>query len=871
MAWQDDWFKQIQATFRPRQLAVFEASIIGLLSGVAAVFLKQSVGFWGGMRLSLASQYPAWLLLPVIGAIGGALAGLVIDQIAPDAAGSGIPQVKVALAGLPTKLNARLAIAKLLATLVILSSGFPLGRQGPTVQIGAAIAAQFSRWFPTSPEHRRQLIAAGAAAGLAAGFNAPIAGVLFVIEELLQDVSGLTLGTAILASFIGAVVSRSLGGAALLSPNQMVVNPDFELSHIPLFLLLGALLGVLGVVFIQGVVWCHHWVKRWMPRLFVARLAIVGGLAGAVTALLPATFRDSAGLQEISNTGEFTLPLLALLFVVKLGLTLIASSSGGPGGIFAPSLILGSTFGYFFAYGVTALEQLMPVDWGVSLGPNFANTFALTGMAALFSAVTRGPITAIVIVFEITGDFNLILPLMIGAVTSYWVAEGIKSGSIYKYMLALKGIKLQSIAAGATKIADLKASDLMQRQVESMPAETTIEQAKARFNSSHHRGFPVLQAGELIGILTQSDLTRNGLQDGDTGLIRDRMTPNPVTVRPHDSLSQVLYLLNRYQISRLPVVDRHKLVGIITRADIIRAESEQLTGDGLPDLPIAEPSYLVYQTREPAIGVGRLLVPVANPVTAEPLLRMAATIAQAQHYEMECVQIIQLPSYQSPAETPVSMYASRALTDRATQIGQEYGISVHTQIRVAHNIAESILEIIRERHIDLLLMGWNGENPAAGFVFGSVVDTLVQRANCRMLLVKLVAEPAFDRWLVPTAGGPNSRQALRLLPSLVELGEKPQVFLCQVVRTLDTVPKNALQPTVDSLRQRIDMPIATIECQSNDVATAIVSVAGEYDCDVIVIGATRSGMLQQVIQGNIPAAIAQRCEQTVILVREALA
>jgi chloride channel protein, CIC family len=520
---------------------------------------------------------------------------------------------------------------------------------------------------------------------------------------------------------------------------------------------------------------------------------------------------------------------------------------------------------------VTWVEQLMPFSLGAAAGANFTSTFALTGMAALFSAVTRGPITAIVIVFEMTGDFELILPLMIGSVTAYWVGESLQSGSIYKYMLAVKGIKLQAIAPPGSRLANLKAADIMQRRVESLPGTTTIEQAKVIFNRSHHRGFPVTNAGELIGILTQSDLTRNPLLDSATA-IREMMTTHPVTVRPHDSLGQVLYLLNRYQISRLPVVDRHKLVGIITRADIIRAEAEQLTGDEQSDRPPMEPSYVVYQTREPAIGVGRLLVPVANPVTAEPLLRMAATIAQAQHYELECVQIIQIPAHQSPAETPVSMFASRALTDRATQMGQSYGISVHTQIRVGHSVVDSILEIIRERHIDLLVMGWSGGN-SPGFVFGSVVDTLVQRANCRLMLVKLAGvDRGFERWLVPTAGGPNSRQALRLLPSLLGLGQAPMIYLCSIVRTIAAEPAaiKTLSQASELLQQRVEAPIVTITHQGTNIAAAIEDLARVHECDVIVLGATQAGMLQQVMQGNIPETIARRCGCTVILVREAI-
>ncbi|MCG8365544.1 MAG: chloride channel protein, partial [Pseudanabaenales cyanobacterium] len=205
--------KRFRRFLSHKRVAIGEACIIGLVSGLTAVFLKQGVGWLVDWRAS--QPLPTWLLLPGIGLLGGWLAGWLLERLAPEASGSGIPQVKAVLRSVSIPLNLRVAIVKLLSTTLALGSGLSLGRQGPTVQIGAALAAQLSRWVPTSPEYRKQLIAAGAAAGLAAGFNAPIAGVLFVVEELLQDFSGLALGTAILASFIGAVVSRVLGGQGL--------------------------------------------------------------------------------------------------------------------------------------------------------------------------------------------------------------------------------------------------------------------------------------------------------------------------------------------------------------------------------------------------------------------------------------------------------------------------------------------------------------------------------------------------------------------------------------------------------------------------------------------------------------------------------
>jgi chloride channel protein, CIC family len=862
LTWQNTGFKRLQSLVRPRQLAVLEACLIGLVSGFAAVLLKQGASWLGLLRFNWSSQAPAWVVLPMVGAIGGWLSGWLIQRFAPDATGSGIPQVKMALVDLPTQLDGRMALIKLGSTLLSLGSGLSLGRQGPTVQIGAAIAAQLSQWFPTSPEHRRQLIAAGAAAGLAAGFNAPIAGVLFVVEELLQDVSGLTLGTAILASFIGAVVSRLLGGNVMLL-DLMDILPRFELSHIPLFLLVGAIAGILGDGFIRGLLLSQRWQNR-LKLSLAGRVGAIGLVSGLIVAVLPKVLYDSATLQENwqhTDLGWFT---LALIFLVKFGLTTLAFGSGAPGGLFAPSLVLGSTLGYLIANGIEIIQTGLNIHL-IQTGPSFAITLALGGMAAFFSAVTRGPITAIIIVFEMTGNFELILPLMISTVTAYWVGESIASGSIYKYVLANKGIRLNQTITAESKLANLKAADLMYRSVETLPSELSIEEATQAFALSHHRGFPVVKNGELIGIITQSDLMQASLT---TLTIDDLMTRHPVSVKPHDPLSQVLYLLSRYKISRLPVVDRQKLVGIITRTDIIRAESEQLTGAREQAIAQQDPSYVVYQTRDPEIGLGRLLVPIANPLTAPALLKIACAIARDRHYELECVQVIVIPRHQSPAETPVSTIGPRQLMTTVTQIAQAEDIAIHTQIRVAHDVAGAILETIAERHIDLLVMGWFGG-------FGAVVDTLMRQADCRVALVKLaetkLATPAFDRWLFPVSSGANSRYALKLLPTLLSLSDRPDVFLCTTTNE-DTSEERDLDRTTKILKQRITAPITTIVMphQNESIADTIVGLSIEHDCDVIILGATRAGLLQQVIQGNIPATIARQSPCTVILVRTGL-
>jgi chloride channel protein, CIC family len=881
---------QFRRLLRPKQVAIYEACLIGLISGLAAVLLKQSVEWLGDWRLEISSQaIPDWLVLPIVGLVGGVLSGWLVERFAPEAGGSGIPQVKAALGYVPIPLDARVAFVKLISTTLSLGSGLALGRQGPTVQIGAAIASQLSHWLPTSPEYRRQLLAAGAAAGLAAAFNAPIAGVLFVVEELLQDVSGLTLGTAILASFVGAVISRWLGGRTLntyLSASGYGIS--FSVQEIPLFMLLGALAGLFGALFCRGLFLSLRFNRQVLKVGLPWRIGLAGMVSGLILGLLPVNLHDNTSGHGfgISDMGW---RVTAVIFVAKFILTLISFGSGAPGGLFAPSLILGSALGYLVSYGAQGLQGVSSSQFGTEAILISPTTYALAGMGAFFSAVTRGPITAIVIVFEMTMDFNLVLPLMIGSVVAYLVAETLFRGSIYKRILEWNGIQIEPQAPADKRLAGLTASDIMQRRVETLASSMSLDEAAQAFSRSHHRGFPVVDDGKLVGIVTQTDLTQIAARHLSGAMpLSEIMTPQPVAVSPEDSLSQVLYLLNRYKISRLPVTEGRKLIGIITRADIIRAESDQLGGDVSQAGPQPEPSYGIYQTRAPALGRGRLLVPLANPQTADALLQMAAAIARDRHYELECLQVIILPRNQSPAETSVRTTKSRRLLRQAEALGRQWQIPVHTQIRLAHDVAQAILETIKERHIDIVLMGWKGNTTTPGRIFGSAMDTIIRQASCEVILVKLGDEEQptspltvnrepltpslhFDRWLVPIAGGPNAQEAVKLLPGLTALSEYPEIWLCQVFQpSKPEADKTLLQQDVNFLNRHLSTPAIAIPIYAEAVEETIVNLAERKHCDVIILGASREGMLQQAIKGNLPEAIARNSRCTVILVRGAI-
>jgi chloride channel protein, CIC family len=883
-----------QLLLRPKRLAIFEACLIGLISGLAGVSLKLGVGWLGSWRVATSTVIPAFILLPSVGLLGGLLTGFLVERWAPETAGSGIPHVKAALAGVNLSLNLRVAVVKLLTTILAVGSGLTLGRQGPTVQIGASLASWIGHLMPTSPDYRRQLIACGAAAGLAAGFNAPIAGVLFVVEELLHDVSGLTLGTAIIASFIGAVVSQLLGGDSL-GLNLREYPTSFSAREIPFYVLLGILAGLLGALFSKGVIASLQFNRKKLKLALPLRVALAGLICGLVIASLPESFRDNTGLREFLLTGEATGKTSLIAFVAHFLLTIISAASGAPGGLFAPSLIMGSALGH--------IVGILQVYW---LGVGLPVTYALAGMGAFFCAVSRTPITAVVIVFEITTDFKLVLPLMICSVVAYLVAEKVDSGSLYDRLLEFNGIQLTKDKPAVDALSDLYAANVMQRQVETLSSLLTFDEVMQAFSRSTHRGFPVVEAGKLVGIISQTDLAnaKNRNFSGNS-LLKEFMTPQPITVKTNDTLSEVLYRLTQYNLSRLPVTEGRHLVGIITRSDIIRVESDRLTG-GITQGPHPEPSYVVYQTRAPQVGNGRLLVPLSNPYTAPALLRLAAIIARDRNYELECLQIMLVPRNSSPSETAVRTTKSRRLLQMADRLARHWNVPLHTQIRVAHDVPSAILETIRERHIDLILMGWQGEISTTGRIFGDVVDTVIREAECEVILVKWSEKllqkgkkgdwnskfktegiPAphsnieseelglhtlmgLQRWLVPIRGSYKQAAALRLLPAFVAASEVPEIRLCQVYQP--SVPKpdrHELKQAAEFLKRQVSCEVVATSVCAKSVSDALIDLAQNDQCDAIVLGASREGMLRQVIQGNIPEAVARGCECTIILVRSA--
>ncbi|HHP7232186.1 MAG TPA: chloride channel protein [Xenococcaceae cyanobacterium] len=851
--------------------ALLEACLIGLFSAFAALLLKEGIGWLGGWRIRVAYLYGSHVALPIVGLALGFLAGWLIELLAPAAAGGGIPQVKAVLARYPIMLNLRVAIVKTLGTILILGAGLTLGRRGPTVHIGAALAAQLSRWLPNSPTNRRQMIAAGAAAGLAAGFNTPIAGVLFVIEELMRDISGLTLEIAIIASFTGAVVSRLFDSADLNLPEILATdshNTNFTLLEIAFCVLLGICAGLLGGLFNRSIIAAVSWSRR-VPLAMPWRIGMAGLLSGTIIAYLPDFFRDNTGLREFLVAGELDWQTTAIAFVAHFCLTILAYGAGAPGGLFAPALVLGSALGYL----VGTVELFL-------FGYEYSYLFALAGMGAFFTAVVRVPVTAIVIVFEITANFDVVLPLMISSAIAYIVAESFFPGSLYEHLLEVSGIELTEETVTHDFLSQLTANDVMQSRVESLPSNLTIDEVVKAMSRSHHRGFPVVEAGKLVGIVTQSDIASASQKQRQVQL-RDIMTPQPITINPTASLTDVLYLLNRYQLSRLPVVESNKLIGIITRSDIIKAEAKRLTGDRETTVK-REPSYVIYQTRSPATGRGRILLPISNPHHATSLMTLAVAIARYQKYEIQCLQVINVPKYIYPSQAKPDVTASRQLMHRLERWGRKQNIPLHTQVRIANDTAEAILETIAQEHINFLVMGWKGQTSSAERIFGNVVDTIIAQASCELMLVKLGTAPnsfpqnlaGKGKWLIPTAGGSNIQRAMKFLPALANLytlPDYPQIELCQIYNaSRHKFNSDQLKITANAIADKLNRPVFPFPIRGNSVPNAVFRLNYQQKYDLIIIGASSEGLLQNAVRGNIPEAIARKTDTTVIIVRRPL-
>lgn len=409
------------------------AALVGLGAGAAAVAFQWALSGAEAARGALAAHLrPAgpigWVFLPVLCGLSAGLSGWLTGRFCPEAAGSGIPHVKGVLMHVRTIGWKRVLPVKFVGGVLAIGAGLSLGREGPTVQMGAAVGKAVADWLRLPRRSRGQLVAAGAGAGLAAAFNAPLAGFIFTLEELQREFSPLTYGTALIAAVVADIVTRGLLGQE--ASFHVRGYPMPSLLALPLFALLGGVAGLVGVLFNQSLLWTLRRTNGFtrLPRW--GRAALVGLLAGVAVWLLPQATGGGHATAEALLSARYAAPaffaFLALLLVAKFGLTVLSYAAGVPGGIFAPLLVLGAVLG------------LMTGQAGSLAFPALADTpaaFAVVGMAATFAAIVRAPLTGVVLILEMTNNYEQLFPLLVACMLAFIVAERFHNRPIYEALL----------------------------------------------------------------------------------------------------------------------------------------------------------------------------------------------------------------------------------------------------------------------------------------------------------------------------------------------------------------------------------------------------------------------------------------------------
>ncbi|GBC82631.1 H(+)/Cl(-) exchange transporter ClcA [bacterium HR10] len=557
--------------------------LIGAVCGWAAVAFhlaldvaeRQLIG--RAMGWSLGSRVLGLLLIPTA---GGLLAGALL-RFVEEARGSGIPQVKAAYHLNYGRIPFKVVLAKMGLGTLCIGSGLSLGREGPTVQICAGIASLFGRLAAVSRRTLMSLVPVGSAAGLAAAFNTPIAAVTFTLEEIVGDLSHRSIGAIVVASVIAAVIEHwILGSQSLFSVPPYAFNGAREL---PFYAMLGALAAGLSVLFTTSLLRLRQWFLRWdIPRW------VKPGVGGCVVGLIGLVALEAWGARGVFGIGydtlsralrgEIAFKLALVLLVAKLVATVVSYSSGAAGGIFAPILFIGGMLGSLVG---TLAAYVLHTDVTRAAG-----AFALVGMGAVFAGAVRAPITSVLIIFEMTNTYSIILPLMIANAISYSIASRLSPTPVYEALLLQDGVHLPHRAPPHV-LGRMTVASAMTRDVVTLPDALTVEAAYERALHYGHHAYPVVDMqNRLVGIITVNDLRREVGRGNGGKLLGEVAVKRVVHTHPDHTLEHALLKLGRWDISQLPVVSRlddRRIVGILTLGDIARARArwaeEQSPGD----------------------------------------------------------------------------------------------------------------------------------------------------------------------------------------------------------------------------------------------------------------------------------------------------
>jgi CIC family chloride channel protein len=542
---------------REDQVFLILALVIGALTGLAVVgfiVLTERTG----MRLYPVGGAP-WrrLVFPVAGSLG---IGYLLFRYFPYARGSGVPQTKAALFAREGRITLRTVLGKFFCTSATLASGIPLGREGPSVQVGAGIASVLGRFLGLRPEKVKALLPIGAAAAIAAAFNTPLAAVLFALEEIVGDLHAPVLGSVVLASATSWCVLR-----LLLGNSPLFKVPQYQLVHpaeFAAYAVLGVAGGLVSVAFTKLLLGMRARFLR-LPQKTVWLQPSVGGiLVGLVGWFVPQVMGVGYGYVGSALNGNMALRLMALLVVLKLITVTTSYASGNAGGIFGPALFIGAMLGGSLG---TVAHHFFPAYTATP------GAYSLVGMGAAFAGIVRAPMTSVLMIFEMTQDYAVIVPLMIANLISLFISSRLQPQPIYEALAVQDGIHLPT-AETRQRHGQRQAVHIMRRATALLSAEITVGEALERARSGEFRTWLITDRRGVIGVINVPTLELEVRKNAAT-VLGDLVAGDPF---PHVHLDQGLDLaldrMGANQIDILPVVSRadmHKLEGIVNLRDVL--------------------------------------------------------------------------------------------------------------------------------------------------------------------------------------------------------------------------------------------------------------------------------------------------------------
>jgi CIC family chloride channel protein len=534
------------------------AVVIGALTGavvVAFILLTERMA----MRLYPMGGAP-WrrLLFPVVGSLG---IGYLLSRYFPNARGSGVPQTKAALFARDGRITLRTVLGKFFCTSATLASGIPLGREGPSVQVGAGIASLLGRTLGLSTEQVKRLIPVGAAAAIAAAFNTPLAAVLFSLEEIMGDLHAPVMGAVVLASATAWMVLR-----VFLGDHPLFKVPQYQLVHpseFAIYAVLGVAGGGVSALFTKLLLGMRAWFLR-LPIKTVWFQPVAGGLlVGLIGWFIPQVLGVGYGYVGDALNGSMAFKMMLLLVVLKLITVTTSYASGNAGGIFGPALFIGAMVGGSVG---TVAHHVFP-DYTANPG-----AYALVGMGAVFAGIVRAPMTSVLMIFEMTQDYAVIVPLMIANMISLFIASRLQEEPIYEALAVQDGIHLPS--ADSRQRGHRQVAAVMQAASGSLHGETTVRETLEQVQASDVHSWLVVDERGVIGVVNRFKLDQESSEGGDKQL-SDLVDPVDFPhVHADQGLDLALERMGTNQVEILPVVNRanvHKLEGIVTLRDVLNS------------------------------------------------------------------------------------------------------------------------------------------------------------------------------------------------------------------------------------------------------------------------------------------------------------